>query len=125
MATSHYTYDSAGRLTDLAYKNGGTNLFTPYEWSYDAMSRVTQFVSADGTADYTYDKTSQLTAADHTVLTDESYSYDKNGNRTMTGYTTGTNNQLTNDGTYSYEYDDEGNRTTRTDDVSSEVTEYD
>ena len=29
----------------------------------------------------------------------------------MTGYSTGTNNQLTNDGTYTYEYDDEGNRT--------------
>src|SRR5687768_10026861 len=30
VATSTYSYDTLGRLTDLAYKNGGTNLFTPY-----------------------------------------------------------------------------------------------
>lgn len=152
ISTSSYTYDTLGRLTDLAYKNGGTNLFTPYEWTYDSLSsaglqdsvsedprvqalsagavftglgRVTEFVSADGTTDYTYDDTSQLTGADHTYQTDESYTYDANGNRTMTGYTTGDNNQLTNDGTYSYEYDDEGNRTKRTHDTTSDVTEYD
>jgi len=151
VATSTYSYDTLGRLTGLAYKNGGTNLFTPYEWSYDNLSsaglgvsisadgrvaaiasaaagsglgRITQFVSADGTSDYTYDATSQLTAADHDYQTDEAYTYDANGNRTMTGYTTGTNNRLTNDGTYSYTYDDEGNRITRTHDTTGEVTEY-
>ncbi|MDA1054030.1 MAG: hypothetical protein O3C40_26575, partial [Planctomycetota bacterium] len=124
IATSSYTYDTLGRLTDLAYKNGGTNLFTPYQWSYDNLHRVTQFVSADGTAEYTYDKTSQLTAADHTLQTDETYTYDANGNRTMTGYTTGSNNQLLNDGTYSYTYDDEGNRTKRTNVATGAVTEY-
>ncbi len=35
----------------------------------------------------------------------EAYSYDANGNRTMTGYATGDNNQLLDDGTYSYTYD--------------------
>ena len=151
VATSTYSYDTLGRLTGLAYKNGGTNLFTPYEWSCDNLSsaglgvsisadgrvaaiasaaagsglgRITQFVSADGTSDYTYDATSQLTAADHDYQSDESYSYDANGNRTMTGYDTGTNNRLTNDGTYSYTYDDEGNRITRTNDTTYEITEY-
>ncbi len=38
-----------------------------------------------------------------------SNSYDGNGNRTTTGYTTGTDNRLTNDGTYGYTYDNEGN----------------
>ena len=47
------------------------------------------------------------------------------GMGTMTGYTTGDNNQLTNDGTYSYVYDDEGNRTSRTNDTTDYVTEYD
>jgi RHS repeat-associated protein len=45
---------------------------------------------------------------------DESFSYDVNGNRTMTGYTTGTGNRLTSDGTYSYTYDDDGNTLTKT-----------
>jgi RHS repeat-associated protein len=71
-----------------------------------------------------YDATSQLTATDHSFQTDESYTYDANGNRTMTGYTTGTNNRLTNDGTHSYEHDDEGNRKTRTKTSTGEKTEY-
>ncbi|MBC8351077.1 MAG: hypothetical protein H8E66_03770 [Planctomycetes bacterium] len=124
IATSTYTYDTLGHLTDLEYENGGTDLFTPYEWSFDNMNRVTQFIGADGTTDYTYDKTSQLTDAGHTFQSDETYTYDANGNRTMTGYTTGDNNQLTNDSTYSYEYDDEGNRTKRTDDTTFEETHY-
>ena len=124
VATSSFTYDTLGRLTDLAYKQAGSNLFTPFSWSYDNLSRVTQFVSADGTSDYSYDKDSQLTAADHDYQTNESYSYDATGNRTMTGYTTGSNNQLTDDGTYSYTYDGEGNRLTRTNDSTSASTEY-
>jgi RHS repeat-associated protein len=42
------------------------------------------------------------------------YSYDINGNRTMTGYTTGPGNRLTSDGTHNYSYDDEGNLTLKT-----------
>jgi RHS repeat-associated protein len=124
VATSTYGYDSLSRLTDLEYENAGVDLFTPYEWTFDSLNRITQFVSQDGTTDYDYDKTGQLTDADHSSQTDEAYSYDANGNRTMTGYTTGDNNQLTNDGAHSYEYDDEGNRTKRTHDTTDEVTEY-
>ena len=65
-----------------------------------------------------------MTGADHDYQTDESYSYDANGNRTKSGYDTGDNNQLLEDGTYSYEYDDEGNRTLRTNLTTSETTEY-
>jgi YD repeat-containing protein len=108
----------------LAYKNGGTNLFTTYGWTHDARHRVTQFTSQDGTSDYTYDNTDQLTGADHSYQADESYSYDANGNRTMSGYQTGTNIRLTNDGTYTYQYDSEGNRTKRTDNSTSEVVLY-
>ena len=42
----------------------------------------------------------------------------------MSGYQTGSNNRLTNDGTYSYEYDNEGNRTRRTKTSTNEKTEY-
>ena len=46
------------------------------------------------------------------------------GNRTMTGYQTGTDNRLTSDGTFTYEYDKEGNRTTRINTTTYAVTEY-
>ncbi len=64
-----------------------------YGFAWDNASRITQIVSPDGTADY--DDTNQLVDADHTVLADEAYAYDSNGNRTMTGYSTGSNNQMT------------------------------
>ena len=58
-------------------------------------------------------------------MPDESFSFDANGNRTMAGYATGTNNRLTTDGTYNFEYDAEGNRTKRTEIATGEVVEYD
>ncbi len=42
----------------------------------------------------------------------------------MTGWQTGTDNRLVNDGTYSYEYDKEGNRTKRTKTATGKATEY-
>jgi RHS repeat-associated protein len=92
--------------------------------AFAGLGRVTQMVGQDGTSNYGYDATSQLTSATHTYQSNESYSYDANGNRTMTGYQTGTDNRLTNDGTYTYTYDGEGNRLTRTKTSTGEVTEY-
>jgi YD repeat-containing protein len=133
VATSQYTYDAAGRLTGLNHMQGSTTL-AGYAWQYDIAGRVTQFASLlDGTVDYTYDDTNQLTGADYdysaggglpTAPLDENYTYDANGNRTTGGYVTGPNNQLLSDGTYNYQYDGEGNRTRRTNIATGEVTEY-
>jgi RHS repeat-associated protein len=49
------------------------------------------------------------------------YSYDANGNRTMTGYQTGTGNQLLNDGTWAYTYDSEGNLIKKSKGASAET----
>ena len=121
---SSFGYDGIGRLTDMTYANASTTL-VDFDWSFDAASRLTQFVSSvDGVSDYAYDNGDQLTAATHTAQTDEAYEYDENGNRTSTGYTTGFYNRLTSDGTYNYEYDAEGNRTKRTNISTGAVTEY-
>lgn len=113
VATTTYGYDGMGRLTSLDHDQDTTSLAS-YSWTYDDAGRITQFVSPDGTTDYTYDDFGQLTAADHTYQTDETYTYDATGNRTMTGYSTGGNNRLLSDGTYDYEYDAEGNQTKKT-----------
>ena len=135
VATSDYTFDAAGRLTALTHarqlplppgEGWGEGVLAGYTWTYDAANRVTEFTSLlDGTADYTYDQTDQLTGADYTYQDDEAYGYDANGNRTMTGYATGDNNLVLSDGVYDYQYDAEGNRTRRTDIASGEVTDYD
>jgi RHS repeat-associated protein len=130
-----YAYDDAGRLTQLTHtmdtsapsSGWGTNPLAGYQFTYDAASRITAINSyIDGNTDYTYDDTDQLTSADHPSSgpADESYSYDENGNRTMTGYSTGTNNQLSSDGTYNYTYDDEGNRLTKTNISTGDKEEY-
>ncbi|MGB3494710.1 MAG: exosortase-dependent surface protein XDP2 [Elainellaceae cyanobacterium] len=122
-ASTDYTFDAANRLTELSHSQGATDIAT-YSYSYDAANRITQLTSPDGTSTYDYDNRDQLTDADYDFQIDEGYTYDDNGNRTNPGYQTGPNNQLLNDGTYSYEYDDEGNRTRRTDLATGEVIEY-
>jgi RHS repeat-associated protein len=71
------------------------------------------------TKTYTYDNTDQLTADGTTTLT-----YDANGNRTNTGYSTGTGNQLLSDGTWNYTYDNEGNETKKTNIASGYYWKY-
>jgi RHS repeat-associated protein len=114
VAQTTFAYDDDSRLTDLDHKQSSTTL-AAYDYGYDNMGRITSIVSSvEGTSTFTYDKTSQLTGADHaSPRADETYSYDDNGNRTMSGYTVTGNNLTTSDGTYDYEYDDEGNRTKR------------
>ena len=133
MCETDFVYDDLGRLTDLTHTHDTTTI-ADYDWTFDAFSRVTQMdfharpPAADGTSDYTYDATGQLTEADHDFQTDESYAFDENGNRTMAGYTTGDNNQLTSDGMFNYTYDDEGNRAhanaDQLDPADDKTTEY-
>ena len=113
-----YSYDSAQRLTGLSYTQGGTTL-AGYSWSYDADNEVTQMTSADGTAIYGYDHTGALTSVQYTgAQAAESYSYDSAGNRQAANGTSygapGPDNEVLNDGTYSYAYDADGNCTSRT-----------
>jgi RHS repeat-associated protein len=78
----------------------------------------------DGLTEYNHDDTNQLTGADHTGQTDESYTYDDNGNRIMSGYVVGANNRITSDGTHDYEYDAEGNLTAKETIATGEREEY-
>ena len=127
---AHVAYRRSRRVDFcLTHKDGSVTPVTisDYDWAYDAASRITSFDSSqDGTVDYTYDAAGQVTKADFDYMAnpDETYTYDKNGNRTITGYTTGDNNQLTADGTFTYLYDDEGNRTKRTRISSAQVADY-
>ena len=67
-------------------------------------------VDAEGTYTYTYDNANELTNVDENGTQVESYSYDLNGNRTGTGYsTTVMNETLTSPGRITYTYDKAGN----------------
>lgn len=123
VAKSTYSYDAAARLQQIKHTAIDQVLAT-YDYSWDAADRITRIVSPDGVANYSYDATDQLVGADHTVQQDETYTYDLNGNRTLAGYQTGSNNRLLSDGRYNYSYDDNGNRILRTEISTGERTEY-
>jgi RHS repeat-associated protein len=118
IATGGYSYDTGNRLTGLAYtSNAGGNHIDAFGWGYDAANNVTSFSTNSGTATYGNDVTNQLTSASYTGTNqpaNEAYSFDKNGNRTMSGYSTGSNNLITSDGTFNYQHDADGNQTVRT-----------
>jgi len=119
---SVYSYDDSHRLTGLYHFRSPT-YFSNTTWTFDAAGRITGQTSGDGTVSFANDKTSQLTGADFSGQTDETYTYDAAGNRTNAGYATYANsNRILNDGTYSYEYDLEGNRRKKI--STNESTEY-
>ncbi|MCP4541196.1 MAG: RHS repeat-associated core domain-containing protein, partial [Chloroflexi bacterium] len=129
-AETEKVFDELGRVTDIVHERAATD-FADYDLTWDAASRISDFdfdslVGDDGDAAYSYDDTNQLTASDYASdwQTDESYTYDDNGNRTNTGYTTGDHNRLTSDGTYNYTYDNEGNVLTKTNISDSTSVEY-
>ena len=123
LATTNYDYDRNGRVTDITHLTGNDTI-AAYDYKYDANNRITEFATPEGVSIYNYDKTDQLSSAEHTHQSNEAYSYDDNGNRVGDGYSTGENNQLLTDGTYNYEYDGEGNRTSQTEIATGIVTEY-
>ncbi len=102
-------YDADNRVSYMSYPN--VELYLQY--SYNADSQVTSYSGPEGTNNYSYDTTGQLTGV--SGAQSASYSYDTNGNRTMSGYVTGPGNQLLSDGTYTYTYNKDGQLATRTD----------
>ena len=109
VATSNYTYDAAGRLTDLNQTGTSGNTIADYLEAYNSGNQMTAQTTNGALQNYAYDAQGQLTNADG-----KTYGYDANGNRTMSGYTIGPDNQVLSDGIYNYTYDAEGNEATKT-----------
>ncbi len=120
VGTTSMGYDAVGRLTNLQHKDASSVNIANYTHTYDAASRVTtEKLNAGATTTYQYDNTDQLT--NDAVVT---YTYDANGNRTMSGYSTGPNNQLTSDGTWNYYADKNGNITQKINPSTGEIWNY-
>ena len=126
--TTDNAYDIYGRLTGIAQVKGITPTNptgTPISddvYVLDNLNRLQTQTKGGQVKEIGYDKTDQVQTV--TGGAGEAYTYDLNGNRTNGGYTTGVDNRLTSDGTYSYLYDPEGNRQSRTNIVTNAVDEY-
>jgi RHS repeat-associated protein len=116
---SVFTYDTAGNLTHLQHQNGTAGVLADYAYSYDAADTLSSETDNGTPISYGYDANHQLTSAGAL-----NYTYDLNGNRTMSGYATGSDNRLTSDGTWNYTYDNENNVVSKTNISSGEVWTY-
>ncbi|MDO4584599.1 MAG: LamG-like jellyroll fold domain-containing protein [Planctomycetia bacterium] len=131
IANTLYTYNANNAVTSITHKKPDETSIVQHSYTYDSTNNIISYLnSLDGQTSYNYDFLGQLISADYANqnLTDETYTYDENGNRlTANGsnYTTGTNNELTSDGTWSYVYDDEGNRISKQNSTNRELYTWD
>lgn len=140
-----YEYDAAGQLLHLVNhapqptpeQSGPVN--SRFDYTYDALGRVTRVDDSNGRWDYTFDALGQLTRGvftsnDMAVLPDQDlqYFYDAAGNRThtiingvTTTYTVNNTNEYTQVGGTTYTYDLDGNRVTATTDATMTTYAFD
>ena len=118
------SYDTAGRLQDLAHSLGGLDL-TAYAYGYDAVGQVTSVAEPAQTRNFSYDPLRQLTAGGTTAVP-ESYDYDAAGNRTTShlsaAHSHDAANRLLEDDQACYGYDQNGNRITKTEKLAGACT---
>ena len=120
IGSSTFGYDSVGRSTNLQHVDGSGNNIANYVNAFDLASRITSETLNGGTpTNYSYDVTNELT--NDSVMP---YSYDLNGNRTMSGYTTGPANEFTSDGIWNYVFDPNGNVVGKTNITTGETWVY-
>ena len=105
-------YDAANRATSITDQVSGGATLDSQSYGYDAANRLTGETNAEGSSSYTYDNIDELTGVMGAAAA--SYSYDANGNRTMSGYATATGNETTSGAGYTYTYDRDGNLTSKT-----------
>ncbi len=117
--TSTYSYDALDRTTGITHKNNMGMAIATYVYAYDAENRLTSEVLNGTTRTYSYDNTNQLTSDAGTA-----YSYDANGNRNMSGYSTGVGNRISTDGVRTYTHDANGNVTQTTVGANGETWVY-
>ncbi len=123
VATTALNYDPFARLIGQSHVKDTTTLGS-YSVTYDANRRIDTMTTPDGLGEFNYDGSGQLLEADYNYQPDEEFSYDLTGNRTMTGYSTGPNNQLLAAGDLEFEYDGEGNRVKQTDISTDDYVMY-
>ncbi len=132
VASTTFSYDPADQLTGITDKNASGTTLVSYGYVYDAANRVTTETrtwasgASTDTLSYAYTNNNQLTGVSHTngSFSNESFSWDANGNETGTGYTTSTGNEQTASPGWSYTYDADGNMVTATQTSTSDVWTY-
>jgi RHS repeat-associated protein len=109
-----YGYDPLMRLKSLSARDPGANLLMSRGYTYSPAGNITAKETEHGSYSYQYDTLYRLTEAMNPTQSDESYTYDPNGNRLTDWRIPGTwqynaNNELQSVGDTGYSYDVNGN----------------
>jgi RHS repeat-associated protein len=119
--TRSFTYDTNGPIESITV-NGPSGQIAQLEYAYDDVLDVDTITDADGIHDYDYDGVRRLTAAIRPAghpLPNESYTYDRDGNRedpaSAALYAYDANNRISASPGLSYGFDADGNISTRSD----------
>lgn len=124
VATTTTIYDGDGRVESIVDQQG-TVILDSYVYSYDDASRVSSVTSyLDGTNAYSYDNAGQIATATYSAYpsANENHSFDATGNSTAN--TTGSDNRLTSDSTFTYTYNNSGDEISRIRISSATASDY-
>ena len=77
-----YLYDKLGRVVSIEHCDAAGKIVESLQYCYDADGRCIRAASLLGEERYAYDDDGQLTAVEYPDGTDESFTYDAVGNRT-------------------------------------------
>jgi RHS repeat-associated protein len=124
VGSSTFNYDALQRLTGITHSSSAGSTLANYSYNYNLASFLNSETYKGQTTNYTYDRANQLTNTDRSVLPDENYTYDANGNRIGNSFVVGANNQILSDGQFNYTYDKEGNLATKTNIATGTLTTY-
>jgi RHS repeat-associated protein len=113
-----YQYDDLDRLTRITATKGA-NTIANFQYQFNDANDISQEIDPTGAHAFGYDLADRLTAATHSSLPSESYTYDGVGNRTSSQLSASYNyqrfNRLVSTTNASYVYDANGNLTSKTD----------
>jgi RHS repeat-associated protein len=127
-----YEYDAAGQLLHLVNYAAGGSVNSRFDYTYDTLGRRIGMTTLEGTWQYGYDATGQLTSVTLPAGRTIQYQYDAAGNRTTvtdngvaSSYAANNLNQYTSAGGANYTYDADGNLTSKTQEGKTWTYTYD
>ena len=109
VARTSKTFDADARVDLIAHQRANATGLSSFDYEYDLGSQVIREQTLGGSAQYAYDLIGQVLGVDNSSGSDESFTYDVNGNRLGDGRQYDAANRLIRDNTFDYSYDAEGN----------------
>jgi len=127
--STDYLYDLLGRVVSIEHKDAAGKIAEALQYCYDEDGRCIRAASLLGEERYGYDDEGQLTSVEYPVGENETFAYDTVGNRTSANgatYTVNALNQYTSVGLAPradrFTYDADGNMTSRISETDGTTT---